>query len=70
MAYITDSNITRILNMAVSATETMNSLEIDCDIIKARLKIIREIADGLGVDVKIPSNKAIMIKRFITEATR
>lgn len=67
MAYLTDASVTRILNMAVSSTETMNSLDCDPDVIKARLKLLRELADGLGIDIRIPSNKTIMIKRFINE---
>lgn len=70
MAYTSDGQIKRILNMAVSSTETMNSLDCDPDIIKARLKLIRELSDGLGINVKIPSNKTIMIKRFMEEATK
>lgn len=70
MTYISDGQIKRILNMAVSSTETMNSLDCDPDIIKARLKLIRELSDGLGVDVRIPSNKVLMIKRFIGETTK
>jgi hypothetical protein len=67
MKHIFSSNdITRILSMAVSATETMNSCDVDPDVIKARLKLLRELADGLGIDVKIPSNRAIMIKRIIS----
>jgi hypothetical protein len=50
--------------MAVSATETMNSLYVEHDVIKARLSLVRELADGLGIDIKIPSNKEVMIKRF------
>lgn len=65
MSYYNEADIKRILSMAVSATETMSSLDIDFDIIKARLKLIRELADGLGIDIKIPSNKRIMIERFL-----
>lgn len=69
MAYISDGQIKRILMMAVSATETMNALDCDPDVIKARLKLLRELSDGLGVDVQIPSNKIIMIKRYFNEVT-
>jgi len=67
MSYLTSVSATRTLNMAVSSTETMNSLDVDPDIIKARLQLIREIAEGLEIDIKIPSNKTIMIKRYFTE---
>lgn len=69
MTYFSNDDIMRTLNQAVSATETMNSLDCDPDVIKARLKLLREISEGLGVDIKIPSNKAIMIKRFMNEVT-
>lgn len=67
MAYqhFSGDEIKRSLDQAVMATETMNGLDVDPDVIKARLKVIREIADGLGIDVQIPSNKILMIKRFV-----
>jgi hypothetical protein len=65
VSYHSPVQIKRILEMAVSATETMNGLDVDPDIIKARLKLLREISDGLGIDVKIPSNRSIMIKRIL-----
>ncbi len=65
MCYSSTSLIARILRMAVASTETMNNQDADPDIIKARLRLIREIADGLGVDIKIPSNRVVMIKRFL-----
>ena len=63
--YFSGEAIARVLNMAVSSTETMNNLDVEPDVIKARLKLIREISDGLGVDVKIPSNRKIMIERIL-----
>ena len=63
--YFSEENIIRTLNQSVSATETMSGLDVDPEIIKARLKLIRELADGLGVDVRIPSNQKIMIKRIL-----
>ena len=65
--YYSKNDLTRTMAQAVSATETMNGLDVDPDIIKGRLKLIRELADGLGIDIKIPSNKTIMIKRFFTD---
>jgi len=65
MNYYNEAEIRRLLDMAVSTTETMNGLDIDPDIIKARLKLLRELSDGLGIDIRIPSNRAIMIKRII-----
>ncbi len=67
MCYSNTSLIARALHMAVASTETMNSQDIDPDIIKARLRLIREIADGLGVDIKIPSNRVVMIKRLLSK---
>lgn len=51
--------------MAISTTETMNELDIDPEIIKARLKLLRELADGFGLEINIPSNREIMIKRIL-----
>lgn len=65
MSYRSNDQIRQILEMAVSATETMNGLDVDPEVIKARLKLLREIGDGLGIDIRIPSNRAIMIKRII-----
>lgn len=65
--YFNREDITRILDMSVSATETMNNLDVDPDVIKARLKLIREIADGLGIGIKIPSNKRLMIERYFSD---
>lgn len=63
--YLHHDDIKRTLVQAVQATETMNSLDVDPDVIKARLKLIRELADGLGIDIKIPSNRKIMIERIM-----
>lgn len=63
--YTSEGDLTRAFNAAVAATETMNSLDVDPDVIKARLRIIRELSDALGVDVKIPSNRAVMIRRLL-----
>jgi hypothetical protein len=65
MRYFSENDIINILKMSVQSTETMNSLDVDPDVIKARLKIVREISDGFNIDIKIPSNKRIMIKRIM-----
>lgn len=67
--YFSNEAIARVLNMAVASTETMNNLDVDSDVIKARLKLIREISDGLGVSVNIPSNRRIMIERLIIQGS-
>jgi hypothetical protein len=67
MKHYTEVTLKAALDQAVSSTETMNALDVDPDIIKARLKLLRELADGFGVTVEIPSNRIIMIKRIIGE---
>lgn len=67
--YYTDTGVSQILEQAIASTETMNNLDVDPDVIKARLKVIRELADGFGIDIKIPNNRSIMITRYILGMT-
>ena len=63
--FFNEDDIKCVLDQSVQSTEAMNEYDVHPDIIKARLKLLRELADGFGVEIKVPSNCAIMIKRFM-----